>query len=524
MNSSAQPTASAHSSSRMKPSTTVLLASQKTKPCQTRPSSTTAATAAEHGQPDPQRDPADLAAAGDELGGAGQDQRHQQQRDGAAEPDAGQRGSARSRRTGARAGAPTRGKRRVACWAFRRRLRRSSITSHTVTAGRRRAGRVGRRARRGRAGSVPSPAMADRPRRDPEGADEPGYDWLYGTRRKGVGGVRRPAGADDATRVQPRSSRGPAPPRPRADPDAAHRRPPAAPARAAARAPLRAARCETPPPARRAPRPRASRASPAAVRPLARPTPLPARLAQGRAGALAGVPRSRCRCSPGPRSTRSTPTPSGDRPADAARDDVPPGRQRQPRGPDPQAAAGVRRRQGRGPPHRHDHAAAHRRPGPNLLMSIPRDSIVDVPGHGTTKINAAFAFGGPKLLVKTIEQNTGIRVDDYVEIGFARVRRRGRRRRRHRDLPQAGDEGPAGQPRHREGLPGGRRHRRRSATPAPGTPPASATSTAPSTSARWSAPSATKAASPWTVDQPGPLLPARDGRLGLAARRRGHRR
>jgi len=56
--------------------------------------------------------------------------------------------------------------------------------------------------------------------------------------------------------------------------------------------------------------------------------------------------------------------------------------------------------------------------GPDLLMSIPRDSLVEVPDHGTTKINAAFAFGGPKLLVRTIEQNTGIRVDHYVEIGF----------------------------------------------------------------------------------------------------------
>ena len=61
----------------------------------------------------------------------------------------------------------------------------------------------------------------------------------------------------------------------------------------------------------------------------------------------------------------------------------------------------------------------HTGSGPNMLMSIPRDSIVDVPGYGSTKINAAFAYGGPKLLVKTIEQNTGIRVDDYVEIGFA---------------------------------------------------------------------------------------------------------
>ena len=59
--------------------------------------------------------------------------------------------------------------------------------------------------------------------------------------------------------------------------------------------------------------------------------------------------------------------------------------------------------------------------GPNLLMSIPRDSIVDIPGQGTNKINAATAFGGPKLLVRTVEQNTGIRVDHYIEIGFGGV-------------------------------------------------------------------------------------------------------
>jgi LCP family protein required for cell wall assembly len=56
--------------------------------------------------------------------------------------------------------------------------------------------------------------------------------------------------------------------------------------------------------------------------------------------------------------------------------------------------------------------------GPNLLVSIPRDSLVPIPGHGTTKINAAFAFGGPKLLTRTIEQDTGVRIDHYVEIGF----------------------------------------------------------------------------------------------------------
>ena len=59
--------------------------------------------------------------------------------------------------------------------------------------------------------------------------------------------------------------------------------------------------------------------------------------------------------------------------------------------------------------------------GPNVLLSIPRDSLVPIPGHGTTKINAAYAYGGPKLLTRTVEQNTGVRVDDYVEIGMGGV-------------------------------------------------------------------------------------------------------
>lgn len=56
--------------------------------------------------------------------------------------------------------------------------------------------------------------------------------------------------------------------------------------------------------------------------------------------------------------------------------------------------------------------------GKPLLLSIPRDSLVPIPGHGVTKINAAFAYGGPKLLVRTLEQDTGVRIDHYVEIGF----------------------------------------------------------------------------------------------------------
>jgi LCP family protein required for cell wall assembly len=56
--------------------------------------------------------------------------------------------------------------------------------------------------------------------------------------------------------------------------------------------------------------------------------------------------------------------------------------------------------------------------GQPLLMSIPRDSIVNIPGSGENKVNAAFSFGGPELLVETLEKETGIRIDDYVEIGL----------------------------------------------------------------------------------------------------------
>ncbi len=60
--------------------------------------------------------------------------------------------------------------------------------------------------------------------------------------------------------------------------------------------------------------------------------------------------------------------------------------------------------------------------GPPALISIPRDSYVDIPGHGKNKINAAFAFGGPQLLVQTVEALTGLTVDHYLEVGFAGVR------------------------------------------------------------------------------------------------------
>ncbi len=56
--------------------------------------------------------------------------------------------------------------------------------------------------------------------------------------------------------------------------------------------------------------------------------------------------------------------------------------------------------------------------GKSALVSIPRDSYVPIPGHGTNKINAAFSIGGAKLLTQTVEQVTGIHLDGYLEIGF----------------------------------------------------------------------------------------------------------
>ncbi|HEY3732377.1 MAG TPA: LCP family protein [Streptosporangiaceae bacterium] len=52
------------------------------------------------------------------------------------------------------------------------------------------------------------------------------------------------------------------------------------------------------------------------------------------------------------------------------------------------------------------------------VVSLPRDSWVDIPGHGMNKINAAYGLGGPKLTVQTVEQATGLTINDYIEVGF----------------------------------------------------------------------------------------------------------
>ena len=56
--------------------------------------------------------------------------------------------------------------------------------------------------------------------------------------------------------------------------------------------------------------------------------------------------------------------------------------------------------------------------GKPAIISIPRDSYVPIPGKGSNKINASFAWGGAKLLTQTVEEATGLHIDGYVEIGL----------------------------------------------------------------------------------------------------------
>ncbi|RDI61656.1 LytR family transcriptional attenuator [Nocardia pseudobrasiliensis] len=56
--------------------------------------------------------------------------------------------------------------------------------------------------------------------------------------------------------------------------------------------------------------------------------------------------------------------------------------------------------------------------GPTTIVSLPRDSYVQIPGVGRDKLNAAFSAGGPKLLVQTVETATGLHIDHFAKIGF----------------------------------------------------------------------------------------------------------
>ena len=52
------------------------------------------------------------------------------------------------------------------------------------------------------------------------------------------------------------------------------------------------------------------------------------------------------------------------------------------------------------------------------LLSLPRDLKVEIPGHGTDKLNTAYTFGGPKLSIKTVKSLTGLAINHYVDVSF----------------------------------------------------------------------------------------------------------
>jgi LCP family protein required for cell wall assembly len=264
--------------------------------------------------------------------------------------------------------------------------------------------------------------MADRSRRDPDDPDAPDFDWLYGSKRSWQRGdgpdVGGPPGADEPTQVQRSQPHpwdlGDSSP---ADPEPTRMLPTVERPGSGPRQPTPDRRpYQSPPPTRPRDDVWAEPGEPEGGRPRRR--------RRFRLGwlklvlllwvvFLVAVPLIAWS-----KIAKVDATPSGNRPASQ------PGTTYLLVGSD--SREGLTRKQelefgtGKGSGRRTDTIMLlHTGSGPNLLMSIPRDSLVDVPGHGTTKINAAFAFGGPQLLVKTLEQSTGIRIDDYVEIGFA---------------------------------------------------------------------------------------------------------
>ena len=234
--------------------------------------------------------------------------------------------------------------------------------------------------------------MADRPRGERPGSadrDAAGFDWLYGGQDADSAG--RPPSDPEPTRVMPTLNR---PGRPEGPRPVAHERPPH----------------ERPPQERPAAGPPPAR--PATTSRRRRPSWLTIALLVWLVF-LVAVPAWAWS-----QITKVDAEPAG------ARQDDQPGSTYLLVGSDSRADLTAQERQelgtGRAEGSRTDTIMLlHTGDGPSLLLSIPRDSIVDIPGVGSDqKVNAAYAFGGPELLVKTLESETGIRIDNYVEIGF----------------------------------------------------------------------------------------------------------
>ena len=57
--------------------------------------------------------------------------------------------------------------------------------------------------------------------------------------------------------------------------------------------------------------------------------------------------------------------------------------------------------------------------GTSRRLSIPRDMVADIPGHGSGKINSAYAYGGPALAIKTVENYTGVKINHLIVVNLA---------------------------------------------------------------------------------------------------------
>ncbi len=63
-------------------------------------------------------------------------------------------------------------------------------------------------------------------------------------------------------------------------------------------------------------------------------------------------------------------------------------------------------------------ASVNSRTGQIKLISVARDTYVSVPGYYDTKINHAYAYGGPELAIQTLNENFGLDITDYVTVNF----------------------------------------------------------------------------------------------------------
>ena len=57
--------------------------------------------------------------------------------------------------------------------------------------------------------------------------------------------------------------------------------------------------------------------------------------------------------------------------------------------------------------------------GTSRRLSIPRDTMAAIPGHGTSKINAAYAYGGPALTIRAVEAFTGVKINHVIVVNLA---------------------------------------------------------------------------------------------------------